>query len=270
MDPGANRSLGCLSGFSCPRKPTESVAKCAVASFQRMEDIFEPPKKGIDVADAVFPEGQIVFRPNALDLGFPMPPSPLRQKAVVIVDASTVSKRPPPMPDSSTTNAIEDQPSLPVRNPVDKVEVVAPAANQVSIPFPPVDPEVAARQQEWANAVLLPCGSGQTERRWADGRVYRGEWHVQGWPHGEGQLRCIGDGGGVYRGQWVDGKLHGSGEFVASVGGSYRGQWALGVPHGAGAEIWKDGTCYQGTFQHGRAHGTGTIKLPSGMIRRVM
>lgn len=241
------------------------MAKCAVASFSAFDE-FRLPKNALD--ESVFPEGQVIFRPNAQDMGLPTRPKALLQRAVA--DQPTVSSE---LPDIST-KAVEDEPAVPAHQACahggfERAEV-ASAALQVATPLPQVDPETAALQKEWANAVILPYGSGQKEKRWSDGRVYRGGWHDRGWPSGEGELRSIGAGGGVYRGQWVDGKLHGYGEFVSSAGGSYSGQWALGMPHGVGVEIWKDGTCYQGTFQHGHAHGAGTIKLASGMIRRVM
>ncbi|CAE7901569.1 PIP5K6 [Symbiodinium microadriaticum] len=131
------------------------------------------------------------------------------------------------------------------------------------------DPDVAEKQKPWVGFLTTEMGSEREAlRTWEDGRIYRGDWHKDGWPEGHGELTLAGPSGGILRGQWLDGKMHGEGEFVTKSGHRYVGQWAEGSKHGEGAETWPDGTRFQGIFAQGR-HQCGALRMPSGVVRRI-
>lgn len=109
----------------------------------------------------------------------------------------------------------------------------------------------------------------KAERHWTDGRIYKGEWHQDGWPSGTGELFVAGQDGGTFRGTWVNGKLEGEAEFLSTSGGGYVGQWSAGVKQGQGIQTWPNGMKFQGTFQHG-AISQGTLRMPSGVVRRLV
>lgn len=100
-------------------------------------------------------------------------------------------------------------------------------------------------------------------------RMYRGEWHQDGWPSGHGELFVAGKDGGTFRGTWEKGKLEGDGEFISTNGGGYSGQWSAGVKQGQGTQSWSNGMKFEGSF-HQNAVAQGTLRMPSGLVRRLV
>lgn len=99
--------------------------------------------------------------------------------------------------------------------------------------------------------------------------MYRGEWHQDGWPSGHGELFVAGKDGGTFRGTWEKGKLEGDGEFISTSGGGYSGQWSAGVKQGQGTQSWSNGMKFEGSF-HQNAVAQGTLRMPSGLVRRLV
>lgn len=100
-------------------------------------------------------------------------------------------------------------------------------------------------------------------------RMYKGEWHQDGWPSGHGELFVAGKDGGTFRGTWEKGKLEGDGEFISTSGGGYSGQWSAGVKQGQGTQSWPNGMKFEGSF-HQNAVAQGTLRMPSGLVRRLV
>ncbi|CAJ1395042.1 unnamed protein product [Effrenium voratum] len=129
-----------------------------------------------------------------------------------------------------------------------------------------VNPRLVEKQQAWVGSTVIALAD-KVERRWADGRLYVGDWCESGWPDGRGELKH--PDGWHLRGQWCDGKLHGEGEYWSKSGHSYSGHWSQGHQEGEGVETWPDGTRFQGTFRAGSI-SKGILRLPSGLVRRVL
>eukprot|EP00438_Fugacium_kawagutii_P029184 Skav223822 [mRNA] locus=scaffold3121:48760:49395:- [translate_table: standard] len=127
-----------------------------------------------------------------------------------------------------------------------------------------LDPETAKIAEAWAGATVV-----KSERHWKDGRIYKGDWHQDGWPSGTGELFVAGKDGGTFRGTWRHGKLEGQGEFLSTSGGGYVGEWSAGVKHGHGTQTWANGMRFAGTFDDG-AICQGTLRMPNGAVRRLV
>jgi len=78
---------------------------------------------------------------------------------------------------------------------------------------------------------------GRGEQKWADGRVYEGQFEM-GKFSGEGRMVWSTQKGFlVYEGQYRDDLKHGVGKFVWADGRTYEGEWCLGKRHGRGRYI---------------------------------
>jgi hypothetical protein len=73
---------------------------------------------------------------------------------------------------------------------------------------------------------------------------YDGELNNEGKKHGQGVYRWAN--GRVYVGQWCDDQMHGEGEETWPNGSRYRGQFQANRRHGHGVFTWPDGKKYTG------------------------
>jgi len=78
---------------------------------------------------------------------------------------------------------------------------------------------------------------GQGSQRWADGRVYEGEFDA-GKFAGQGRMVWSTQKGSlIYEGQYREDLKHGHGKFVWADGRTYEGEWCLGKRHGRGRYV---------------------------------
>ncbi|MEE4298529.1 MAG: hypothetical protein V2J24_03710 [Pseudomonadales bacterium] len=108
----------------------------------------------------------------------------------------------------------------------------------------------------------LPEGHG--ELRWPDGTRYVGAFE-HGLPEGQGQLRT--PDGLEYVGRFLAGHASGNGELRGPFG-RYRGAVADGVANGRGELVTRAGDRFVGEFAAGVPHGEGRLDRPGGPTLR--
>jgi len=94
----------------------------------------------------------------------------------------------------------------------------------------------------------------------SQGTVFDGHWRANEFVHGVVRFAN----GGVYRGEWHNGSAHGQGVKTLPCGDVYAGAWLDGLSHGFGTELKVSGQRYEGFFRQGVKQGDGVLTLPCG------
>jgi len=102
----------------------------------------------------------------------------------------------------------------------------------------------------------VPHGLGTM--KYADGRVYKGQWKKGQW-QGEGKAHF--PNGDYYEGETKEDQRHGRGVYRWSDGRVYDGFFFEDQRNGKGKLTYTDGSVYDGNFKNGLRHGQGTYKV---------
>lgn len=101
----------------------------------------------------------------------------------------------------------------------------------------------------WANSLR----QGKGIEKWADGRIFKGEFEQDSMTYGELTF----PNGNSYIGQFVDSKLNGFGVLKTVGESEYSGQFFDGLKQGKGKIKYENGNYYDGEFFKGKKHGQG-------------
>lgn len=102
----------------------------------------------------------------------------------------------------------------------------------------------------------------ESEYRYPDGSVYKGEWNEHGHRHGYGHLSF--PDGSSYWGHFDNGQFGGLGVMTLQDGSRYEGEFRQGKFQGLGMFHRADRMTFEGEFKDGKIHGLGLVTFPDG------
>ena len=73
--------------------------------------------------------------------------------------------------------------------------------------------------------------------------------------------------GRVYDGDWKENQMHGKGKFTWKDGREYVGEFIKDKKEGHGVFKWPDGRVYDGTWLDAKQHGTGVFTSAEGEVK---
>ena len=101
------------------------------------------------------------------------------------------------------------------------------------------------------------CKHGMGIMKFADGRVFAGEYMVGQMVHG----KMVYQNGSIYVGPWLNGMRHGVGKCMFWDGSEYEGEFEEDCYHGRGKMTWSNGEWYTNLFYRGKERNTQSRKF---------